>query len=218
LDFEEFINGFGGPPPENLSDDTKDWLTGNSHIGPLLKHIMEGVAADAISPVALVEALFTIIHPDTSPQGLDVLPLFSAAAHAVGKPSIIDFFHGMHIIHIPGAFALLCSVHNKIDCPCGEPPTRSLRDATKEEQAAVHQCIKACFASTIPDELAMVDQDDGDYRLVRFSEEDLKDKPELMDKMVRNFRREIDREIPTIIPDHERNDEPGGPDWMKRWT
>jgi hypothetical protein len=42
------------------------------------------------------------------------------------------------------------------------------------------------------------------------------DKPELMDRMVDNFRREIDNEVETIVPDHEKRG-PGDTGWQDRW-
>jgi hypothetical protein len=55
---------------------------------------------------------------------------------------------------------------------------------------------------------------EDDFRIVRYNEQDFVDKPDLMDKLVRNFRRELDDELPTVIPEHEKPDDKGG---LGRW-
>lgn len=212
MDFDDFMRGFGGDFFEQ-SPEGADWMQTHEHLTPIIRHLVAGVEGGHISAGQMIDGLYALAHPDISPQALDVKMLFSAAAHAIETPSIIDFFHDMHIIHVPGAFALMCATHNKIDCPCGLPPTRSLADATDVEKAAVHHCIKACFAVAIPDELH-VEGDGDDFRIVRYNEQDFVDKPELMDKLVRNFRRELDDELPTVIPEHEKPDDKGG---LGRW-
>lgn len=222
MDFKDFVDSLGmGDDDRDNSPETeaerREWWRSNSQVGPLMQHMMEGVESGHISATQMIEGVYTLLHPDASPQALDVMPFFAGAVHALGEPAVMSFFHSMHVIHIPGAFALLCSTHAKIDCPCGTPPTRSFSDMTKAESKAISKGLRAVFASVIPDELHTEDTEDGDFRIVRYTEDDIKDKPDLVDKLVANWRREIDAELPTIIPDHEKPDEPGGEGWMSRW-
>jgi hypothetical protein len=197
MDFNEFIRGMGN------SDDA------NEQMMAILAHLTAGVEGGHITVGQFIEGLNAVMHPDTSPLGLDIRPFFSVGAHLLGVPSLTDFFHSMYLVGIPGAYAVLCSQCTGRNCK-SHPPARSYRDMTADDEININKIFGAIFASVIPDneEVEM-----GEEGLLMIKVIDPATKPDLVDRMVDNFRREIDNEVETIVPDHEKPD--GG--WHDRW-
>jgi hypothetical protein len=202
MDFNEFIHSVTG-----------DHEDAGEQMRAILAHLVAGVEGDHITVGQFVESLNAVMHPDTSPLGLDIRPFFSVGAHLVGVPSLIDFFHSMYLVGIPGAYAVLCSHCAGSGPECHHPPARPYADMTSDDELMINKIFAAIFASVIPDneEVEM-----GPEGMLIIKVVNPADKPELMDRMVDNFRREIDNEVETIVPDHEKRG-PGDAGWQDRW-
>lgn len=200
MDFNEIIRRFR----DDNDDPRGAWAA-------MLNHLATGVSSGHITATELIESLFSILHPDVSPQSLDIRPFFTVAAYAAGEDALTEFFHSMWLVRLPGAYGVLCQSHPQAACECGSSATRNVKDMTADEEIKVNRLLGAVFKMVIPDEEEIEVSPEG---LLTIKVIDPAQRPEILDKMVRSFRSEIDSELGESAL---RDAKPGDEDWMNRW-